>query len=159
MALPRSTVMRRLAILWPTFGLTSDSNYHLLSESSRQQFLHSCTFQGMHAKPSKSSPTVLHSRASPGRLGSFCSLAVIRLESVCLFALLLAPQALSNSLGITVTWLWVGGTLFLSSPWGREGNGTALLVKPTALYSSEFLPSGSSSPSIYMAADRWWGKD
>lgn len=77
----------------------------------------------------------------------------------CLFALSLAPQALSNSLGITVTWLWVGGTLFLSSPWGREGNGAALLVKPTALYSSEFLPSGSSSPSIYMAADGWWGKD
>lgn len=34
----------------------------------------------MNAKPSKSSTTVLHSWASPSRLGSFCCWAVIQPE-------------------------------------------------------------------------------
>lgn len=63
-------------------GLTSDFHYHLHLQVPAP---YSCTFQGC----APSSPTVLHSWPSLGRLGSFCSLAVIRQASrmpVCTLA-------------------------------------------------------------------------
>lgn len=82
----------------------------------------------VHSRGSMPSPPrALPQRSTPGhhRVGLEVSAAwqFSGWRAKCLFALLLAPQALSNSLGITVTWLGVGGTLsllILTAGQGRE---------------------------------------
>lgn len=72
----------------------------------------------------------------------------------CLFVLLLAPQALSDSLGITVTWLWVGGTLFLSSPWGREGKASLFSQsQQLTMPPNSFLQGAPVLPSTWLKTD------
>ena len=67
------------------------------------------TFQGMHSKLSQALPLcstpghhwVVLEMSAAQQLSGWCG--------KCPCALLLAPQALRNSLGIAVTWFWVGG--------------------------------------------------
>lgn len=80
----------------------------------------------------------------------------------CLFALSLAPQVLSKSLGVAVTWLWVGEhSLPLSSPWGCEENGAAFFLSQrlTAFsHSSYNEPYSSCLPVLEMdGGQKGWG--
>ena len=145
MFLPCSTVTCRLAIHCPPFGLTDDSCPHLPAEFSRHRFPYipedgMYAYQRMQSKLSKDLPlcsTPRHHQAvlevsATQQLSSWCV--------KCPCALLLASQALSNSLGITATWLWTGGYPLIFTTGQREP-GTALLTKPTAHYTSKFSPS------------------
>lgn len=77
----------------------------------------------------------------------------------CPFALLLAPQALSNSLGIAVIWSEEKETpSSLVSPRGTEGNGTDLLMAN----SSPLLQIPSFNELVLLsvwAEDGWQRKD
>lgn len=72
-----------------------------------------------------------------------------------LFALLLAPQALSNSLGITVTWLWVRGTLALlifSEGQGREWRGSSHKASRSIFLQ---IPSSKELQFFHLHGWRW----